>query len=95
MILLRIPPLACGQDLRRDGAAAPPLLLRLLCHLLGRLLLFFVVVEDGAAILRAGVAALPVLGRGVVHLVEELEQLAVGDLVGVEGHLEGFGVCRS
>lgn len=94
MILLRIPPLARGQDLRRDGPAAPPLLLHLLRHLLGRLLLLLVVVEDGAAVLRPAVGALSVLGCRVVHLVEEFEQLAVSDLVWVEGYLEGFGVCN-
>ncbi len=49
-------------------------------------------VEDGAAVLRAAVHALAVLGGGVVHLVEELEEGGVGEEGGVEGHLEGFGV---
>jgi hypothetical protein len=37
---------------------------------------------------------LPILCRGVVHAIEEFEELAVGNDRGIKGHLEGFGVCR-
>jgi hypothetical protein len=40
-------------------------------------------VEDRAAVLRAE-SPLPVFGRGVVHFVEELEELVVCDLVRVK-----------
>ncbi len=50
-------------------------------------------VEDGGAVLSAGVSALPVLGGGVVHFVKELEEGGVGEGRGVESYLEGFGVC--
>src|SRR6187402_219467 len=49
-------------------------------------------VEYSAAVLRARVWTLTVRGCGVVHLVEELEKLAVRNLGGVVGYLEGFGV---
>lgn len=95
MVLLGIPPLARRQDLRRDRAASPPFFLHLLRDLLRRLLLLLVVIEDGAAVLRAGIGPLSVFRGGVVHLVEKLEQLSVGDLIWVEDHLEGFSVCKS
>ena len=50
--------------------------------------------EDGAAVLGASVATLAIFGGGVVHFVKELEEGAVSDEGGIEGHLEGFGVCR-
>ncbi len=49
-------------------------------------------VENAASVLRAGVGALPVLGGGVVHAVEEFEEGGVWKLGGVECHLEGFSV---
>ena len=52
-------------------------------------------VENGAAVLGAGVHALAVWGGGVVHFVEELEEGGVGEGRRVEGHLEGFGICSS
>ncbi len=94
MIILRIPPPARLQDLRRDLPILKPLLLRRLrdLHRLGFLL--GGVVEDGAAVLRARVHALPVLGGGVVHAVEKLQEVGVGDAGRVEGYLEGFGIYR-
>lgn len=92
VVRLSIPPFARGQHFGGD-AALPPLLVDLLRHLLRNLLLLRVVVEDGAAVLRAHVGALAVLGRGVVHLVEELEERAVFDLGGVVDYLERLGVC--
>lgn len=91
VVRLSIPPLSRGQDLC-GNATLPPLLVDLLCDLLGNLLLLIVVVEDSAAILGADIRALPVLGRGIVHLVEEFEERAVFDLGGVVYYLEGFGV---
>lgn len=50
-------------------------------------------IENSTAVLRSRVGALPVLGGRVVHFVEEFEEGGVRDDGGVEGHLEGFGVC--
>lgn len=93
MIILRVPPLARLKDFGRNSSLLPPLLLRLLRHGLGLLLLLGGVVEDGAAVLGAGVHALAVGRGGVVHFVEELEEGGVGEGGGVEGHLQGFGIC--
>lgn len=93
MILLGIPPLRQRDNLRRNRLILIPLLGHLLGNILRDPLLFLAVREDSTAILRAHVGALLVHGRGVVHAVEEFEELAVGDDGGVEGYLEGFGVC--
>lgn len=92
VVLLGGPPLAGGRNLG-DDLAVPPLLVGLGGDLARDLFLLGVVVVDGGAVLRAGVGALGVEGRGVVELVEELEELAVGDLLGVKDDLGGFGVC--
>lgn len=96
MIALGIEPIRDGihpPNLRRDAPALPPLLLRAVRHIPRNLLLLGVVREDRAAVLGAGVSALAVRGRRVVHFVEELEETGVGDEGGVEGYLQGFGVC--
>ena len=93
MILLGVPPLAGLEDLRRNGPLLPPLLLHLGRQGLRLGLLLGGMVEDGAAVLGAGVHALAVQGGGVVHFVEEFEEGGVGEGGGVEGHLEGFRVC--
>lgn len=95
MISLRIPPLPRLQYLRRDRLALPPLLLGLLRHLPRRLLLLRGMVEYRTPVLRPRVGALPIFGRGVVHLVEEFEEGGVGETGGVKGHLECFGICVS
>lgn len=95
MIALGIKPIAHGiraQNLRRDPAALPPLLLRPLRHLPRDPLLLVRVREYRRPVLRARVGALPVFGRRVVHSVQEFQQRAVGYLRRVEGYLEGFGV---
>lgn len=92
MIILRIPPRARLEYLRRDRPALPPLPLRPLGDLLRLRFLLGTVVEDGGAVLRAGVHALSVLGRRIVHLVEEFKEGGVLQFVRVEGYLKGFGV---
>ena len=87
MIILRVPPLARLQNLRRNGALFPPLLLHLPRHALRLGLLLRRVVEDGAAVLRPRVHALAVRGGGIVHLVEEFDEGGVGKGGGVEDHL--------
>ena len=93
MISLCIPPLSRGQNLSHNLASLPPLFLNLLRDLFGLLLLLCGVVEYPASVLRTGVWTLAVGRRGVVHLVEEFEEGGVAYFFGVEGYLEGFGVC--
>jgi hypothetical protein len=51
--------------------------------------------EDGRPVLGAGVRALPVeLGRIVGHREEDPQDLAIRDLLRVEGDLDGLGVAR-
>lgn len=75
--------------------SATHLLLNLLRHLLCLLELLLIVREDRAPVLRSPVIALAVLGGGVVRPVEELDELAVADLCGVELNLHGLGVSRA
>lgn len=92
MIILRVPPLPCLQNLCRNRTLLPPLPLHFLRHALRHLLLLWGVVKDGAAVLGAGIHTLTVLGSGIVHLVEEFEECAVREGGGIESHLEGFGM---
>ena len=94
MVTLGIPPLARGQNFGRD-AVIPPLLVRLLRHLLRHRLLLLAVVEDARPVLRADVGPLPVGGGRVVHAVEVLDDVAVAELRRVEDELAGFRVYSS
>src|SRR5438552_1582775 len=49
-------------------------------------------VINAGPIARAPVVALPVERRGVMDLKEELEQLPIAQLVGIENNLDGLGV---
>lgn len=92
MVVLCVPPLACWQDLRHDLAVLPPLLLHASRDVACCRFLLGVVVKYSTAVLRAGVWTLSVCGCGIVHAVEVLEELAVGELLGVEMDLESLGV---
>lgn len=93
VVVLGVPPLARGDDLSGDLAgAAVPLGVGGGRDLAGDGLLLRAVEEDAAPVLRTCVVPLPVAGRGVVDAVEELEQLAVGHLLRVEGYLRRLGV---
>jgi hypothetical protein len=91
VIRLRIPPFTSGQNLR-NNLPLPPLLIRQFRNLPRYLLLLGIMVEDAGAVLRADVWTLAVRSGGVVHFVEEFEELAVGYLRGVVDDLKGFGV---
>lgn len=91
MIVLRVPPLPSLYDLGRDLAVIP-LLIDLGCDLTRNFLLLSVVVKDARAVLRAAVVALAVECCGVVHPVEELEDLGVAQFRRVVGDLCSFGV---
>lgn len=92
MIGLRVPPFSSRQDLGGDLAVLPPLFLHLLCDIFCDILLLLVVVEDGAAVLGSDIWPLPVQSSRIMHLVEEFDELAVGDFLGVEDDLQGFGI---
>lgn len=91
VVCLGIPPFPGWQDLG-DHASLPPMLIHLLCDAPRLLLLGLVVVENSTSVLRSNVRALTVRGRRVVHLVEEFEDGAVGELLRVVDDLECFGV---
>jgi hypothetical protein len=93
VVLLGRPPASRGCDLGHDGARVlPPLRARLGRDLARDALLLLVVEVDGRAVLGPRVRALAVEGCRVVGAVEEFEELAVGDLLGVEDDLRGLGV---
>jgi len=94
MICLRIPPLARWQDLR-NNLSLPPLLIDQLRYLPRHTLLLRVVIEDATAVLRASIWTLLVRCRRVVHLIEELEELAVCYLCWIVGDLKSFGMSRT
>ena len=88
MILLRIPPLPPGaraHNLRRDRPVSIPLFPDLPSNIISDGGLLVRMREDSATVLRARVGALPVQRRGVVHAIEEFEEAAVGDDLGVIG----------
>lgn len=86
MIVLRVIPLARRYELGRH-LAFPPLLVDLLRNVLSNLFLLVIVVKDSRSVLRAVIGTLTVLLRWIVHLVEELEQCAVLNLLRVEDDL--------
>ena len=49
-------------------------------------------IKNAASVLRACVATLTVLGRGVMHAVKEFEEGGIGEFGGIEDDLKGFGV---
>jgi len=79
VVILSVPPLPRRNDRGNDLLLLPPIPLRLLRHALRDLLLLLVVEEYTRAVLRPHVTALAVRGRGVVDLVEELDEGLVGE----------------
>src|SRR4051812_40931806 len=63
-------------------------------RVLGDLALLVAGEEDLRAVAGADVVALAVLGRRVVDLKEELEDVSVGDPLGIEDDLDRLGVTR-
>lgn len=70
MVILRIPPLAGRNNLRRKSLLIP-LLGYFIRNLLRNLVLLVAMREDGTTVLRTDIRTLAVLGRWVVHAVEE------------------------
>ena len=94
MIVLCVPPSPRLEYFRRDSLTLPPLFLRFVRNLLRLRFLLRSMIEDGGAVLRASVHALAVLGRRIVHFVEEFEEGCVLNFGGVEDYLERFGICQ-
>ena len=92
MVLLSSPPLSSRRNLSHD-TALPPLFVGLFRNLARDLLLLRVMEIDRRTVLRAGIGTLLVQRRGVVRLVEELEELCVRDLGRVKDDLRGFSIC--
>lgn len=91
VINLRIPPLSCGQNFC-NNLSLPPLLVYKFGNLFRNALLFWVMVENSWSVLRSSIWALAVWCGGIVHLVEELEELFVCNLFFVVCNLESFGI---
>jgi hypothetical protein len=79
VIILRIPPLPCGQNLR-NHLPLPPLLINFLRNLPRYPLLLIIMVENPASILSPRIRALAIRRCRVMHLVEELEELCICNL---------------
>src|SRR5258708_1596124 len=58
----------------------------------GDALLFRAVGEDRRAVLGADIRSLAIALGGVVHPEEQIDQIAIGDLGGVEGDLDDLGM---
>ena len=86
MISLGIVPLARRQNLCYDLSLVP-LPIRLLSDIFRSLLLLLVMEEDCASVLTARVWTLSVRSRRIVHLVEELKELSIRNLVRIEHYL--------
>lgn len=92
MIGLSIPPFARWQNLR-NNLPLPPFFIHQFGNLLRDTLLLRIMVEDARAVLGARIWTLAVRGCGIMHLVEEFEELSVSDFRWVVCDLQGFGIC--
>lgn len=92
MIIFCIPPSAGLKNLGCDRPTLPPLLLRSFCYLLRLRFLLRVVVEDGRTVLSATIHALPILGRRIMHFVEEFEERGILNFFRIEYYLKRLGV---
>lgn len=93
MIILGVPPGTRRDDLCHDTTLVP-LIVGLLCDLLGNLLLLLVVEVDPTAVVGPSVWTLPVYRCRVMHPVEELEELTVRDPRGIVVDQQSLIVCR-
>src|SRR3954454_20176474 len=93
MLWLRLPERTsishCGHRLPRPQARCVDVADRLL----GDTTLLRVGDKDGRAVARSDVVSLPVPGRRIMDLEEELQQLPVGEHVRVEHDLDGLRVA--
>ena len=80
--------IAC--DLGDDGLVIGAALIQLRLVMFGLLFLLFIMLEDGAAVLRTYVITLSVEAGRVVCFPEHFQQLVIGDDRGIVNDLEGF-----
>src|SRR5678816_4125451 len=92
MLRFGLPERPCGRDLGDDLAWPQPRGRHIGDGVLSRLALFVAEIEDRRAVASANVVALAIAGRGVVDLKEELQQIPVAQLLGIELDLDGFGM---
>lgn len=91
VILLSSPPLASRDDVG-NNAAFPPLVVGFGGDFAGNGLLLCVMEVDSRAVLRTPVGTLGVQRGGIMHLIEELDELTVGDDCWVEHDIGSFGM---
>lgn len=82
VVILCVPPLLGGEDLG-DDLAVPPLIIGFLCDLPRDGFLLGGVVEYPAPVLGSLVGTLLVRGGGIMHAVEEFEELGIRYFGGV------------
>ena len=92
MLGLCLPERAGRSDLRHDPPRPQSRCVHVGDRVLGDSPLLVVVVVDGRAIARAHVVPLTVARRRIVDLEEELEQVPIRDLVGIEDDLDRLGM---
>lgn len=92
MVVLGIIPLRRRANLSSDGLPFVPLLADLLLYLFRNLLLIIVLVKYCRSVLCSCVGTLSVHRGRIVHPEKVLHELSVGNLLGVEGDQERFGV---
>ena len=92
MLRLGFPEFPGRRDLRNGLAGPQAGGVDVRDRVLGHPFLRVVDVVDRRAVARAHVVALAVRGAGIVDLEEELQQLAVAHLRGIEDHLDAFGM---
>ena len=81
-----------GLDLRRDGRMPPSGVSQLGDSGIGHFYLRIVGCPDARPILRSYIWTLAINFGWVVHFEEGIDELAIGNLAGVEEHLDGFGM---
>lgn len=92
VVCFRVPPFTRGKDSSNNLASLPPLFANFLRDVSRYLFLLLVMIKYATSVLRSPIWALLIFGCWVMHLVKELEQLTIGNLLGIEDYLERFSV---
>src|SRR3954462_1300006 len=93
VLRLRLPERTSGDDLGDNFPGPQSGGVNVGDGVLGNRLLLIRCVKDGRSVTRTDVVALTVLGRRIMHLEKELEQIAVRGLGRIKGDLESLGVA--
>ena len=93
MLGLSFPEVSGRGDFRHDLAGPQAGCIHVVDRVLGDAFLFLGRVENRGAVACADVIALPVAGRRIMDLEEELEQFPVADPVRIKQDFDGFGVA--